>query len=63
MENDGVGTLRIRAADLRMRADRLRRQISETDDDELIRQLTNLAAECDLLADAVDALHPDDQET
>jgi hypothetical protein len=63
MQSDGIGTLKVRAVDLRQRADRLRRQISETDDDELIRQLANLAEECDLLADAVDALHPDDQET
>jgi hypothetical protein len=39
-----------------MRADRLRSQISQTDDAEVIRHLSKLAEEYDLLASAFDAL-------
>jgi hypothetical protein len=44
------------AAQFRMRADRLRSQISQTDDAEVIRHLSKLAEEYDLLASAFDAL-------
>jgi hypothetical protein len=63
MKSDGVDTLKIRAADLRQRAERLRSQIRKTIDAELMDQLAKLADECDLLADAIDVLDPDDEET
>lgn len=50
--------LRLARSNCGLRGERLRRQIDETDDRDLIRQLTNLAKECDRLAEAVDALHP-----
>jgi hypothetical protein len=63
MKSDGVGTFKARAADLRQRAERLRSQINKTVDAELMDQLAKLADEFDLLADAIDVLDPDDEET
>jgi hypothetical protein len=62
MKSDGVATLKVRAADLRQRAERLRDQIGKTVEADLIEQLARLADECDLLADAIDQLDPDDGE-
>jgi hypothetical protein len=62
MKSDGVGTLQLRAVDLRQRAERLRSQIGKTVEADLIDQLTKLADEYDLLADAIDQLDPDDEE-
>jgi hypothetical protein len=47
------------ASQFRIRADRLRRQIRQADDAEVIRQLSKLAEEYDLLASAFDALGAD----
>jgi hypothetical protein len=62
MQRDGIDTVRLRAADLRARAGQLRILISDTVDAEVIRQLSKLADEYDLLANAVEALDPDDKE-